>query len=272
MLARRNPRRLLRGFWHLPRFLMASWRALFIFEDPVSVIWSYVRRCRPAGAIVRLRSGITIHLSDDPADIVTVFLIFARRDYGEVTAGATVIDVGANIGVFSLFAASSGAKAVHAFEPSAASHAILLKNIKTNSLRSVIHANHRAVVGRPRASVKFPRRSNVLNEILPESADAAACDVVPATTLSEITASLDSIDLLKSDCEGAEYDIFLNTPSADIRRIAEIRMECHEGPLQELLTRLSESGFEVHRYMAAAAGGYVQFWRGDPPPVAGSMQ
>lgn len=80
--------------------------AVRVFESPLLVIWSYLTRRPPAERLVRLRNGYVIHLSEDPADIVTVFLIYAREDYGSVAPGTVVVDIGANIGVFALFAAS----------------------------------------------------------------------------------------------------------------------------------------------------------------------
>src|SRR5437868_6234815 len=149
----RSPGRLWAGLFHLPGFLAACWRALFVFSQPLKVVLGYVRR-RPIGdRIVGLRGGRVMHLSQDDADIVTAFLVFARRDYGTVEKGASVVDIGANIGSFAIFAACSGARSVQAFEPNASSFAVLQRNIVANGFETVIQAHHRAVVGKPGESV-----------------------------------------------------------------------------------------------------------------------
>lgn len=253
----RKPERYILGLKRLPQFLAASWRAFFLFKQPVAVIWSYIIRQASPRGMIQLRSGHVIHLSNDPADIVTVFLIFAREDYGKIDAGSNVIDVGANIGVFALFAAISGAKTVHAYEPSASSYEVLLKNIEGNRFDSIIQAEHLAVVGLPCPPVKFPRNSDVMNSILPDSSNIDDYDLVPTITLSEIVSRLNSIDLLKSDCEGAEYDIFLHGNETDIEKIAEIRMEYHVGPLDGLISKLTGLGYTVRQFMSEGIGGAI---------------
>lgn len=253
----RTPERYILGLKRLPLFLRASWRAFDIFENPIRIIWLYIVRGSHSQGPVRLRSGHSIHLSSDPADIVTVFLIFAQEAYGKISPGVTVIDIGANIGVFALFAAISGAKEVRAFEPSAVSYQILLKNIETNRFGSIIRASRSAVVGAPRGPVKFPRASDVLNSILPDSTDSADYDLVPSIALSEILSPFKSVDLLKSDCEGGEYDIFLNAPKTDIQKIREIRMEYHRGPREQLVARLATLGFSAREYATELEEGYL---------------
>jgi FkbM family methyltransferase len=214
----------------------------------------------PCDKKVYLRNGHVIYLSDDPNDIVTVFLIFAREDYGKIESGAVVIDIGANIGVFALFAAFSGAKAVYAFEPSQSSYDVLLNNISANKLNTIIHAERYAVVGLPSAPVKFPSKSNVMNAILPDFTDCADCELVPTITLSEMVLNLDKIDLLKLDCEGAEYDFLLQANAVDIRKIVEIRMEYHCGPLDELIARLRDFGYVLRKFMSEEKDGGGYLW------------
>jgi hypothetical protein len=75
---------------------------------------------------------------------------------------------------------------------------------------------------------------------------------VPCTTLMEIMESnhLEHVDLLKMDCEGAEYEILYSTPLSHLERIAEIRMEyhnldSHERHVEGLKRFFTRSGFTV---------------------------
>ena len=255
----RRPERYIFLLNSLPLFIKAVQRAYGIFKYPLTIVWSYIVRQPPQDKKVHLRNGQVIHLSNDPADIVTVFLIFAREDYGKIESGAVVVDIGANIGVFALFAAFSGARSVYAFEPSASSYEVLLKNVEANELHAIIHAERLAVVGLSSALVKFPRKSDVMNAILPDLTNVADYDLVPSITLAEIVSTLNPIDLLKLDCEGAEYDILLHVDAEDIQKVQEIRMEYHRGPLDELLARLTELGYMIRRFMneEKRGGGYL---------------
>ena len=61
---------------------------------------------------------------------------------------------------------------------------------------------------------------------------------------------LERIDLLKMDCEGAEYEILYSTPPSHLERIAAIRMEyhnldSHERNVEGLKRFFTGSGFTV---------------------------
>jgi FkbM family methyltransferase len=258
----RNPARYILGLANLPRFLIACRRSFAVFRDPLAVIGWYLLGRAPRDRQIHLNDGHVILLSDDPLDIVTVFLIFARRDYGDIPAGAVVVDIGANIGVFAVYAALAGARVVYAFEPSAASYECLGANIRVNALENIVVAERRAVVGTPREIVKFPRASSVLNAILPDTADAGSYDLVPTVTLADIGARASAIDVLKLDCEGGEYDIFFGSPPTAVRRTAEIRMECHRGPREDLVRRIVGMGYAIRQSTDEGEGvGYLRLVR-----------
>jgi FkbM family methyltransferase len=199
----RRPANVVRSLLHVPEHAAGCVRCFRLFERPVRVIWAYLLRRPPASGVVRLRNGWTIHLSGDPADIVTVVLVFARHDYGMIRRGGVVVDVGANIGVFALYAAYCGATRVLAFEPSAESYSLLQRNVQENGLADVVEAHRLAVTSAERRSVRFPRRSSVMNTILSDGA-VGEFDEVPTRTLDAIIEPFDRVDLVKMDCEGAD--------------------------------------------------------------------
>jgi len=231
----RNVSKAHRYAWY---FLKCSW----IFRHPVDVIRSYVTRTLPAGRTVALRSGLVLRLSDDPCDIVTLFVVFVRRDYGGVAPGTLVVDVGANIGVFALYAAQSGARAVHAYEPNATSFECLRQNVVANRLEHVIFPHRFAVAGAEGRTVRFPRKPSVHNAILADGV-AAEDELVTTTTLASIVRPLGSVDLLKLDCEGGEYEILFGADARVFSRIWTIKLEYHKGREEELETTLGRYGF-----------------------------
>jgi FkbM family methyltransferase len=136
-----------------------------------------------------------------------------------------VIDIGANIGAFSLYAAALGAKKVISVEPISASYNTFLKNI------------HR--LGLPNITTYKKIVSEKSNDFLPVSLNDNAgansmynvsenYEVVETITFSEIMNQIAGHDIiLKLDCEGGEYDVIMNANEHDMVRINEIMMEIH---------------------------------------------
>ena len=77
---------------------------------------------------------------------------------------------------------------------------------------------------------------------------------VPGITLEQALESvgLAHCNLLKVDCEGAEYEIFFNTPPEVLERVERIIMEYHDNVIKhshtELITFLTHHGFAVNCY------------------------
>jgi FkbM family methyltransferase len=194
---------------------------------------------------------------------VTVFLIFCRRDYGKITPGSGAVDIGANIGVFSLYAANEGAQVVQAYEPAAESFDLLQRNIKNNGFGAIIFPHRVAVVGKPSPPVWFPRQSSVFNAIDPQASTAKSPDhdKVPTITFAEVVDNLPAVNMVKMDCEGGEYDIVLNSEDSAFERIKEIRLEIHQGPRQQILDRFEKLGFYRRQFMDEGGEGYLWLTR-----------
>jgi FkbM family methyltransferase len=78
---------------------------------------------------------------------------------------------------------------------------------------------------------------------------------VPCITLPEIFEenNLAQCDMLKMDCEGAEYSILYNCPADYLERIAQMVIEVHQGSgseqnIEALEDYLSESGFQIRKH------------------------
>ena len=136
-----------------------------------------------------------------------------------------VIDIGANIGVFSLLAGVWQAKKVFAIEPVTATFDQLCSNINTLELQNII----------PMKNVV----TDTDNEMIPISVttesghnslykESSNHENVLSISLKTILKSCVGNDVfLKIDCEGAEYDIILNAEQSDMDRISRIVMEIH---------------------------------------------
>jgi FkbM family methyltransferase len=119
--------------------------------------------------------------------------------------GATVLDVGANVGSYTLlFARWIGESGhVHAFEPSAGSRAGLERHVALNGLSDRVTIRPEAISDRGGRAPFIDAGTHGDNRLVPDA--AAATTEVPATTIDEFCdATGVSPDVMKIDVEGAE--------------------------------------------------------------------
>lgn len=240
----------LRALLNLPELSRQIYRVFRQFRQPLSFLLLYIFKQLPKSKEITLRNGVKIFLSDDTSDIITIFSIFARRDYGKISPHSTVIDIGANIGVFCIYSVVSGATRVFAFEPSQESFNILKKNIEANRLHDKV-ALYPYAVWDKMGIVEFPKSSSVMNKVIATSEETPVeTNKVPAITFEEILKQdrINKVDLLKIDCEGAEYRIVNSINKKLWKRVDALRLEYHDGDVLFLINYLKQYGF-VAEYM-----------------------
>lgn len=162
-------------------------------------------------------------------DTATIAVVFIKEDYGKIHDNAVVVDIGANIGAFSLYAASSAKNvSVYAFEPMPENFKSLQENIRNNIHKNNIEIFQSGVAGTNNKRKLFLNDSP-FHTLYATDTDNNEYLEIECLTLDDIfkNNSLDKIDILKLDCEGAEFEILYQTPKDYIARINEIRMEYH---------------------------------------------
>ena len=242
----RSPKRLVFGLLSLHYHLIASIRCIILFRNSFNLLYLYFRRQNPVGNKVELRNGTIIHLSGDTSDIVTVYLIFCRHDYGKVEKGRSIVDIGSNIGIYSIYAAMNGAQIVYAYEPCEESFQMLEKNIFENKFSEIIKPFNAVVMGHESKPVLFPRKSDVMNALPTDiQEDSELYKYVEVITFKEITDQLPENTMVKMDCEGGEFDIVLNSEISAFNNVPEIRLEYHKGPHEQLFSKIIENGYEL---------------------------
>jgi FkbM family methyltransferase len=142
----------------------------------------------------------------------------------------TVVDIGANIGVFTIYAATRTRKQnkVYAFEPFPINFEALQQNIRANRLNNVIPC-------------KLAVSVQSGTELFTDSTDDWRLKIValiatekyievPSIILEDLMDQnhLEQIDLLKMDCEGSEGIILRSTSRSYLQRIRNISMEFHD--------------------------------------------
>jgi FkbM family methyltransferase len=203
----------------------------------------------------RMRCGINVHTRHNRSDLHMIDEIWAYRKYDyfgyRVAPGDVVVDIGGNIGAFSLYAARiGGASRVFSFEPFPGNYKILSHNVEQNRLRNVTCVNQAVAGSRGLRTLRLNSEDSGSHSLVNGSCEHTI--EVECCTLEDVFArySLTKIDYLKMDCEGAEYEILENAISR-LPQIGRISMETHMimGRKPEDLERLLQShGFVVRRF------------------------
>jgi len=166
-----------------------------------------------------------------------------------------IIDIGANVGYFSLFmfAKNKDAK-LYAYEPIPKNFELLNTYRKENKALSFQIFNVAVSANVGSISLTYDNQDSFTTSasIFSRNENTEQIDV-DSVTLESIMQSnhLDRVDLLKLDCEGSEYDILYNTSSSVFNQINHITLEAHTGDRENenviaLVKFLSGEGFKCN--------------------------
>ena len=248
----RVSRRILSAARLAPRYARDGVKALRVFAEPGRFLSAYIVGRPLNGEVVPLRAGFAIETSTSASDFATLMVVFVRQDYGPIPRGGVVVDVGANIGAFTLYAIMGGARRVIAFEPSREAFSVLGRNVERNHLADRVMVKQLAVSGVGGSAVWFPTTSSPSNHIVDDASAGGATltghEKVMTTSVAEVIDTYGDVDLLKLDCEGAEYDIVAATTPKAWSRIRAVAIEYHKGRTEALIAPLVASGFHLRHH------------------------
>jgi len=195
-------------------------------------------------------------------------ILFHEGPYGStqchLKSGDVVLDVGANMGVFSILA-SKIAKMVIAFEPLESARSLLQDNIRLNEAgnitvipAAVSNASGSAALQNP-GGIGTARFASLADE-----GGSTPSAIVPVTTVDETVTSLglSSVDFMKMDIEGAE-PLALQGAAETISRFKPHLSICtYHDPAQPAAIRdivstidadyrFEQTPFKLHAYLAS---------------------
>lgn len=220
--------------------------------------------------IIRLWNGLKFEIRPGTWDIWILHEIFKRKvytpDFIKLTEVGVVIDIGAYIGDFSIYIANKYKRVkIFAYEPSPSNYLLLKKNVLINGYEDRIKCIPFAIDGKKQIlSLKWSEGEHVRNKKVNEEITAGDKEIMcQAITLKDIFIdnNLHKCDLLKIDCEGAEYNIFSNLQIEDLHSVEQVAMEYHiydeSHDPEKIENILRKAGFSVKRQIENQYAGMI---------------
>ena len=174
----------------------------------------------------------TVHLKDygvicfRPGDIGEIYDIIWREDYWfkemQEADFNVVLDLGAHIGLFTLWVKSKFLKAtVHCYEPDPYSYSLLQRN--TQALNGVVLHQEAVGVSSGEAMFFIDFRRHALSSFREsQGKKPISCSV---KALDDVIDALGRVDLVKFDIEGLEYEVF--SKSSKVQDVNHLVGEVH---------------------------------------------
>jgi FkbM family methyltransferase len=220
----------------------------------VMFLWSTLRHAlvialkiplKPRVRVLRF-SGLSIEYKEFTGELGNIKTVFfdEDEDLPLPPAGAVVLDVGANIGLFTLFLIHKYGRArfaaIHLFEPNPDTFARLRRNLEANGLEGLCSAHLLALSDRAGTIyMESPHGYSVLNMISDKGTVPVACEPLDAWRAGR---GLGSIDLFKADVEGHEMALLRGAPGA-LAATRHLYVEVKGEHLEEFLSVTKAAGF-----------------------------
>ena len=199
------------------------------------------------------KSGIKIKIRSNSTDLDTFSLIWLLKEYNKhgfkIDKNDVVIDIGAHIGIFSIYASQFCKNGkILCYEPSTENYELLQCNISQNHLKNIF-PNNFAVSHNNDFVTLYINPDNTAHSIYGSTSKSIQ---VKSRTLQNIFDSnkLEICDYLKLDCEGAEYEIIESLPIEYIKKIKQIYIEYHfsdskRAMLDNMIKKLEQMSFSI---------------------------
>jgi len=231
----------------------------FWYAFKLGMLWRGTTRFKLPSTCMIKGKRFHVHSTGEGSQDVVFRDVFINDDYGLnflSKSPQTIIDIGANAGFFTMWAGGNFPEAlIHCYEPSAKLQPILSCNAA--QVGATVYSE--GVSSRNGLGSFREFGDSVIGRCVPSDFGD-----VPVVSLKNVIERIGGwVDLLKIDCEGAEWDI-LEDPEA-LHSVGAIRMEYHflnENHTFERLCRLLEAkGFLLSRHHPNQGYGIAWFDR-----------
>lgn len=241
-------------------YLSSIVKLFFGFDNPILLIKIFLNQTHPGVKTVRLRGRslqFRVRGAMDVWSIKETFLDRFYEKYGfSIRPDWNIIDIGAGIGEYTVYAAlAQPGINMFAFEPFSESFVLMQENLRLNAVTNAqvfndaIGATTGELIldlagGEPLQFQSYPDKAVHIEK----GVSVGSISLVDAL----VRLGLKSCDLLKLDCEGAEYPILFGAPQSALERVQRIVMEYHDNLTSythiDLTNFLQARGFDVETF------------------------
>jgi FkbM family methyltransferase len=231
--------------------MLSNWPQLFLQKFRIPVYWGdTLLQMRAGPAYVASNQGWGID------DLTAVWTDQVYHDPADLPGEHPVIlDIGAHIGTYAVYAALRNPRAhVYAFEFNDAVFEYLEKSVAINSLENRVTCIKKGVAGKAGERQSYEDTHGGVSSSLYSREDRGLIvgAVVPCITLSDFFQEygITRCDVLKMNCEGAEYEILGSLSDSEFAMIDSILLQWHRvdgHKPEELDVLLASKGYTVSR-------------------------
>jgi FkbM family methyltransferase len=228
-------------------------KAIQVIKNWQTFVDLYFHKIRTDYAILEIRSGIKVKLRTNSTDLmafINVWLVEEYRKQGfEIKNNYTIIDIGAHIGLFALYASQfckSGK--IFCFEPIKENFDVLVSNVELNKITNII-TNNKAVSAENKTVTIYLNEDQSGHSMHHTSSKKIEVESVSLQNIFDLN-SIEQCDFMKMDCEGEEYHIMESLPDSYYTKIRKICMEYHladvkQKLLDDMMNKLKKFSFRT---------------------------
>ncbi len=207
-------------------------------------------------------TNIKFELRDNyPTDMIVIKEIWDENVYEvadwRFSENGKVVDIGANIGSFSIFAASRG-DTVYAIEPEPHNLQALKNNIELNNMQDKVFILPYAI-GDKKGTVTISDEGG--GSTIKDGKPGTQVELMSFNSMFDLY-NIDEVDVLKIDVEGAETEIILGASKENLQKCKYITMEFDirsGNTMGAMVQKLSET-HHVRTMGSWERGGMIWAW------------
>ena len=205
-------------------------KSISVFKNWYMIPLVYLKLIKSQFIIIKSKSGLIIKIRVNSTDLMALIHVWIIEEYRnndfQIKNNDVVIDIGAHIGLFALYASQFCKHGtILCYEPIKENYELLLENISLNKITNIKSFN--LAVSKEKTPLKIFLNNDESGHSMFGNSENFI--LVNSTSLDEIFKKnkITQCEFLKLDCEGAEYEIIQSLSPEVFPRISKMVIEYH---------------------------------------------